>query len=95
MAGVLLTHCNHLYFDRKQVRKMQPYPPLQTMLAAACLRRDGSPVAIFDSTFDASEERFRQARRQAAPLREVAMRRRAEGGQEPLRPRQSSLNFSI
>ena len=29
------------YFDRKQVRKMQPYPPLQTLLAAACLRRAG------------------------------------------------------
>jgi radical SAM superfamily enzyme YgiQ (UPF0313 family) len=59
MAGVLLTHCNHLYFDRKQVRKMQPYPPLQTMLAASCLRRDGWSVGIFDSTFDASESRFR------------------------------------
>ena len=35
MADVLLTHSNHLYFDRKQVKKMQPYPPLQTLLAAA------------------------------------------------------------
>ena len=39
MVDVLLTHSNHLYYDRKQVRKMQPYPPLQTLLAAACLRR--------------------------------------------------------
>ena len=30
MVDVLLTHSNHLYSDRKQVRKMQPYPPLQT-----------------------------------------------------------------
>ena len=39
MADILLTHSNHLYNDRKQVRKMQPYPPLQTLMAAACLRR--------------------------------------------------------
>src|SRR5439155_10710675 len=52
MADILLTHCNHLYFDRKQVRKMQPYPPLQTLIAAALLRRHGFEVAFFDSTFD-------------------------------------------
>ena len=49
---VLLTHANHLYADRKQVRKMQPYPPLQTLIAAAALRRAGIDVAFFDSTFD-------------------------------------------
>ncbi len=49
---VLLTHANHLYSDRKQVRKMQPYPPLQTLIAAAALRRAGVDVAFFDSTFD-------------------------------------------
>ncbi len=47
---ILLAHCNHLYFDRKQVRKMQPYPPLQTLLAAAVLRRQGFEVHLFDST---------------------------------------------
>ena len=46
MVDVLLTHSNHLYNDRKQVRKMQPYPPLQTLLAAACLRREGYRVAL-------------------------------------------------
>src|SRR5215472_2757866 len=61
MAQVLLAHANHLYFDRKQVRKMQPYPPLQTLLAAACLRRAGFEVAFFDSTFAAPEEGFRAA----------------------------------
>ncbi|MEP6962414.1 MAG: radical SAM protein [Acidobacteriota bacterium] len=48
---ILLTHANHLYSDRKQVRKMQPYAPLQTLLAAALLRREGHDVAFFDSTF--------------------------------------------
>lgn len=61
MADILLTHCNHLHFDRKQVRKMQPYPPLQTLLAAAVLRRQGFDVALFDSTFDAPEAGFRAA----------------------------------
>ena len=49
---VLLTHANHLYSDRKQVRKMQPYPPLQTLIAAAALRRAEIEVAFFDATFD-------------------------------------------
>jgi len=52
MVDILLAHSNHLFADKKQVRKMQPYPPLQTLLAAACLRRDGFEVALFDSTFD-------------------------------------------
>ena len=61
MADILLTHSNHLYYDRKQVRKMQPYPPLQTLLAAACLRRAGYQVALFDPTLEAPEAGFEQA----------------------------------
>jgi len=61
MADVLLTHSNHIYNDRKQVRKMQPYPPLQTLLAAACLRREGYEVALFDPTIEAGEPGFEQA----------------------------------
>ena len=49
---ILLTHANHLYSDRKQVRKMQPYPPLQTLTAAALLRKEGHEVVFFDCTFD-------------------------------------------
>jgi anaerobic magnesium-protoporphyrin IX monomethyl ester cyclase len=60
MADILLAHCNHLYFDKKQARKMQPYPPLQTLLAAGCLRRDGFDVALFDSTLEYSDESFRR-----------------------------------
>ena len=41
MADVLLTHSYHLYYDRKQTRKMQPYPPLGTLYAAALLRNAG------------------------------------------------------
>jgi hypothetical protein len=55
MADILLTHSNHLFNDRKQARKMQPYPPLQTLLAAACLRREGFEVALFDPTLEPPE----------------------------------------
>jgi len=61
MVDVLLTHSNHLYSDRKQVRKMEPYPPLQTLLAAACLRREGYQVALFDPALERPETGFEQA----------------------------------
>src|SRR6185503_11812663 len=61
MADILLAHCNHIYFDRKQARKMQPYPPLQPLLAPACLRRQGFEVALFDCTLEYSDDSFRQA----------------------------------
>src|SRR6058998_3518164 len=67
MAEILLTHCNHLYFDRKQVRKMQPYPPLQTLIAAALLRREGFDVSVFDPTLVSPEDGFRQALERRRP----------------------------
>ena len=66
MADVLLTHSNHLYFDSKQVEKMQPYPPLQTLLAAAVLEEAGIETALFDPTLT-SPERFEQALEQHSP----------------------------
>ena len=44
MTDVLLTHSYHLYYDRKQTRKMQPYLPLGTLYAAALLRNAGVSV---------------------------------------------------
>ena len=61
MADVLLTHSNHLFYDRKQVEKMQPYPPLQTLLAAAVLRESGLDAALCDVTFDAPEQALPKA----------------------------------
>ncbi len=61
MVDVLLTHSNHLFNDRKQERKMQPYPPLQTLLAAACLRREGYEVALFDPALASPQDGFEQA----------------------------------
>lgn len=58
MIDVLLTHSYHLYYDRKQVRKMQPYPPLGTLYAASLLRRQGLSVALFDSMLEPPETAF-------------------------------------
>lgn len=49
MIDVLLTHSYHLAYDRKQVRKQQPYPPLGTLYAASILRDAGISVAVFDT----------------------------------------------
>ena len=60
MADVLLTHSYHLAYDRKQVRKMQPYPPLGTLYAASLLRAHGISVAVFDTMLQDPGE-FREA----------------------------------
>lgn len=49
MADVLLTHSYHLPYDRKQVRKQQPYPPLGTLYAASILREAAFSVSVFDT----------------------------------------------
>jgi len=49
VVDVLLTHSYHLPYDRKQVRKMQPYPPLGTLYAASVLRSRGISAAVFDT----------------------------------------------
>jgi radical SAM superfamily enzyme YgiQ (UPF0313 family) len=58
MVDVLLTHSYHLHYDRKQVRKMQPYPPLGTLYAAALLRQQGFSVALFDTMLEDPERGF-------------------------------------
>ena len=67
MADVLLTHSYHLYYDRKQTRKMQPYPPLGTLYAAALLRSHGISVAVFDTMLNDPEEGFQAALKQHRP----------------------------
>lgn len=64
---VLLTHSNHVYYDRKQVQKMQPYPPLQTLLAAAVLRERGLDVAVCDVTLAAPERLIEETLRALRP----------------------------
>jgi anaerobic magnesium-protoporphyrin IX monomethyl ester cyclase len=67
VADVLLTHSYHLPYDRKQVRKMQPYPPLGTLYAASVLRQAGISVAVFDSMLEEPESGFRKALRTHSP----------------------------
>jgi anaerobic magnesium-protoporphyrin IX monomethyl ester cyclase len=61
VTDILLTHSYHLLYDRKQVRKMQPYPPLGTLYAAALLRQQGFSVALFDSMLEDPERGFPKA----------------------------------
>ena len=61
MADVLLTHSYHLYYDRKQSKKAQPYPPLGTLYAAALLRRAGFSVALFDTMLNDPIQAFQDA----------------------------------
>lgn len=67
MADVLLTHSYHLAYDPKQVRKMQPYPPLGTLYAASALRSHGLSTAVFDTMLNNPSTGFPEALRQHAP----------------------------
>jgi anaerobic magnesium-protoporphyrin IX monomethyl ester cyclase len=68
MAEILLTHSNHLFSDPKQVRKMTPYPPLQTLQAAALLRDRGHAVALCDvALVESPESEFRAALERERP----------------------------
>jgi len=67
MADVLLTHSYHLPYDAKQVRKMQPYPPLGTLYAAAALRGQGISVAVCDTMLQEPITAFPEALRQQQP----------------------------
>jgi anaerobic magnesium-protoporphyrin IX monomethyl ester cyclase len=67
MAEVLVTHANHLYADRKQIEKMQPYPPLQTLIVLAQLRQAGIDAAFFDPTFVPPQEGLRESLRHHRP----------------------------
>jgi radical SAM superfamily enzyme YgiQ (UPF0313 family) len=64
---VLLTHSNHVFSDEKQRRKMEPYPPLQTLIAASVLRDCGLAVDVCDIALQAPEEALNKAIRRAAP----------------------------
>jgi len=67
VADVLLTHSYHLPYDRKQVRKMEPYPPLGLLYAAGLLRQRGISVAVFDGMLNLPEEGLREALRRHQP----------------------------
>ena len=67
MADILLAHSYHLLYDPKQVRKMQPYPPLGTLYAATALREHGISVAVFDSMLQDPVTGFPEVLQQQKP----------------------------
>jgi anaerobic magnesium-protoporphyrin IX monomethyl ester cyclase len=64
---VLLAHAYYMRYDPKQSRKMKPYPPLSTLIAAALLRREGRHFAFFDSMLSEGVDEFRDLLRAARP----------------------------
>jgi anaerobic magnesium-protoporphyrin IX monomethyl ester cyclase len=58
MVDMLHAHGNHLFYDRKQVQRMKPYPPLRTLLAAALMRQNGVSVAAGDVNLEPPEQKF-------------------------------------
>ena len=67
MADVLITHSYHLPYDPKQVRKMQPYPPLGTLYAASALKAGNISVAVFDTMLEDPDVGFAAALEQQQP----------------------------
>lgn len=66
-SSVLLAHSYYMRYDPKQSRKMKPYPPLSTLIAAGLLRREGQHFAFFDSMLSEGVEEFRDLLRAARP----------------------------
>jgi anaerobic magnesium-protoporphyrin IX monomethyl ester cyclase len=67
VADVLITHSYHLPYDPKQVRKMQPYPPLGTLYAASALKAEDISVAVFDTMLEEPNSGFAAALDQQRP----------------------------
>jgi anaerobic magnesium-protoporphyrin IX monomethyl ester cyclase len=49
MLSILVGHSYFLRFDRKQLERAKPFPPLATLQLAARLHRAGHSVALFDA----------------------------------------------
>ena len=65
--SVLLTHSYYLRYDPKQWRKMKPYAPLSTLIAAGLLRREHHPFAFFDAMLSEGVDEFRDVLRASRP----------------------------
>ncbi len=65
--AILLAHSYYMRYDPKQSRKLKPYPPLSTLIAAALLRRERRPFAFFDAMLSEGVEEFRDVLHAARP----------------------------
>ena len=61
MPDVLFGQAYYLRFDAKLWRAQQPFAPLGTLYAAACLRQRGYDVAFFDAMLAESEAEWSRA----------------------------------
>jgi anaerobic magnesium-protoporphyrin IX monomethyl ester cyclase len=67
MSKLLFSHSYFYRFDPKQWKAQQPYPPLATILAAACMREAGHAVALFDTNLRESPLEVRHALKEHKP----------------------------
>ncbi|XHS78840.1 B12-binding domain-containing radical SAM protein [Burkholderiaceae bacterium UC74_6] len=67
MLSILIGHSYFQQFDRKQVERSKPYPPLATLQVAALLRQQGHRVGFFDAMLAQSEAEFEQALQREQP----------------------------
>jgi anaerobic magnesium-protoporphyrin IX monomethyl ester cyclase len=64
VLSILVGHAYFLRFDRKQLERRKPYPPLATLQAAALVRALGHRVSLFDAMLaEDCREYERQLRR--------------------------------
>lgn len=58
MLSILVAHSYFLCFDRKQLERAKPYPPLATLQVASILREAGNQVAVFDAMLASGTEEY-------------------------------------
>ncbi|MFI4868087.1 MAG: B12-binding domain-containing radical SAM protein [Steroidobacterales bacterium] len=67
MLSIVVAHSYFLRFDRKQLERAKPYPPLATLQVASGLRQAGHAVRVFDAMLAEGLEEYQQLLREARP----------------------------
>jgi len=67
MLTIVVAHSYFLRFDRKQLERAKPYPPLATLQVASMLRRDGHAVHMFDAMLADGVEEYERLLHQVQP----------------------------
>jgi anaerobic magnesium-protoporphyrin IX monomethyl ester cyclase len=60
MLSIVVAHSYFLRFDRKQLARAKPYPPLATLQVASKLRQAGHAVRVFDAMLAEGLEEYEQ-----------------------------------
>jgi anaerobic magnesium-protoporphyrin IX monomethyl ester cyclase len=67
MLSIVVAHSYFLRFDRKQLERAKPYPPLATLQVASMLRRSGHVVHVFDAMLADGVEEYERLVREVRP----------------------------